>query len=57
MPLNDDLKNRLVNKRSGSKQGSAPHQKTPFACEQERPFFLRRQRKELTGADERMALV
>lgn len=26
--LNDDLKNRLVNKLSGSKQGSELHQKT-----------------------------
>lgn len=58
MSLNDDLKNRLVNKWSGSKQDSALHQKTPFICEQESLFFsLRRQRKELTDADERMALV
>lgn len=56
--LNDDLKNRPVNKWSGSKQGSALHQKTPFICEQESlSFLLRRQRKEPTDADERTALV
>lgn len=38
--LNDDLKNRPVNKWSGSKQGSALHQKTPFICEQESLSFL-----------------
>lgn len=38
--LNDDLKNRPVNKWSGSKQGSALHQKTPFMCEQESLSFL-----------------
>lgn len=40
MSLNDDLKNRLVNKWSGSKQDSALHQKTPFICEQESLFFF-----------------
>lgn len=38
--LNDDLKNRPVNKWSGGKQGSALHQKTPFICEQESLSFL-----------------
>lgn len=55
--LNDNLKNRPVNKWSGSKQGSALHQKTSFICEQESLFSLRRQRKEPTDADERTALV
>lgn len=38
--LNDDLKNRPVNKWSGSKQGSVLHQKTLFICEQESLSFL-----------------
>lgn len=53
--LNDDLKNRPVNKWSGSKQGSALHQKTPFICEQESLSFLRgdRERSPLTLTRER----
>lgn len=43
--LNDDLKNRLVNKQSGSKQGSERRQKSPFICEQESLFFLGRDRE------------
>lgn len=34
--LNDDFKNRRVNRWSGGKRGSALHQKAPSLCEQER---------------------
>lgn len=46
--LNDDLKNGPVNKWSGSKQGSALHQKSPFICEQESVFSLWSLRKHHT---------
>lgn len=46
MSLSANVENSPVNKWSGSKQGSALHQKAPFICEQDGPSFLRGHRKE-----------
>lgn len=55
--VNKDLKNKLINKWSGGKQGSACHQKTPFICRREclscspsLSLYLKRRRK--LSADE-----
>lgn len=52
--LNADLKNRLVNKWSCSKQASALHQKAPFICGQESlSLYSEETEKGTTDADER----